>query len=304
MRLRHHIKDHNKPGFTAALDELGIRYNTKTIAGADKLLAWDCFDLLVYEDDPKWPLLSKLAAEHNVRIWHSPIFSTDDIASAPWLFAHATADAGYPQPEKDFGYLSATFDLSNCCDRCCIGKAQVRPFRLRGEPKSKRAHFFAPQWAHQIIFARHEVREVLDAHGVSGAQYLPPIAHRKGVPLQSIVQILPTTALRDGLVAVVQEQVACSPNDKEMQSILTIAERRGTGRYGYCGRIKYHVPYKRRLVHYSHGAFARAPDIVLSAEWYGSGGAAYQQVIVSNRVAQLVLAHKWKGLELEPIELV
>jgi hypothetical protein len=106
------------------------------------------------------------------------------------------------------------------------------------------------------------------------------------------------------LIAAVQEQVTCSPDDKEMRSILTIAERRGTGSYGYCGGIKYHVPYKSRLVHYSHDAFVRVPDIVLSAEWYGSGGAASQQVIVSNKVARLVLTQKWKGLELEPIELV
>ena len=103
--------------------------------------------------------------------------------------------------------------------------------------------------------------------GVSGIRYLPPVKHRTGDPLQSVVQMLPTTTLRDGLIAVVQEQVTCSPDDREMRSIQTIAERRGTGSYGYCGRIKYHVPYRRRLVHYSHSAFARAPDIVLSAEW-------------------------------------
>lgn len=304
MRLRHHIKDHNKPEFTAALDKLGVRYKSKTIGGTGKILSWDCFDFFVYDDDPQWPVMRDLAAKHGVRVWHSPVFTSDDVASAPWLLAHATADLGYPQPEKDFGYLPATFDTSNCCERCCIGKIQIRPFRLRAEPKSKTAHFFAPQWQHQAIFARHEVRKVFEAEGVSGIQYLPPVKHRTNVPLESIVQILPATTLQGGLIAVVQEQVTCSPDDKEMRSILTIAERRGMGSYGYCGRIKYHVPYKRRLVHYSRDAFVRAPDIVLSAEWYGSGGAASQQVIVSNKVARLILAKKWKGLELEPIELV
>lgn len=304
MRLRHHIKDHNKPEFTAALDKLRIRYKSTSIGGTGQVVASDCFDLFVYDDDPKWPMLRDLAAELGVRVWHSPVFSSDDVASAPWLLAHATADLGYPQPENDFGYLSATFDTSNCCERCCIGKVQVRPFRLCAEPKSKRAHFFAPQWEHQVLFARHEVREVFEAEGVSGPQYLVPVKHRTGAPLESIVQILPTTTLQGGLIAAVQEQVTCSPDDKEMRSVVTITERRGMGSYSFCGRTKYHVPSRLRLIHYSRAAFVRAPDIVLSAEWYGSGGAASQQVIVSNKVARLVLANKWNGLELEPIELV
>lgn len=304
MRLRHHIKDHNKPEFTTALEKLGIRYKSKRIDGTEETPAWNCFDLLVYDDDPKWPTLRALVEQHGVRVWHSPIFTSEDVLSAPWLFAHATADAGYPQPENDFEYLSAVFNTANCCERCSIGKIQVNPFRLRAEPKNERAHFFAPQWAHQTVFARHEVRDVFKAEGVSGLQYLPPLKHQTGAPLQSIVQLFPTTTLPHGLVTAVQEQVICSAHDKEMRSILTITERRGTGGYGYCGRIKYHVPYKKRLIHYSRAAFVRSPDIALSAEWYGSGGAASQQVIVSNKVARLVLGNGWKGLELEPIELV
>jgi hypothetical protein len=304
MRLRHHIKDHNRPEFTAALDKLRIRYKSTSIGGTGQILAWDCFELFVYDDDPKWAMLRDLTTEHGVRVWHSPIFTSDDVASSAWLLAYATADAGYPKPEKDLGYRAATFDLSNCCERCGIGKVQIRPFRLGAEPTSGRAHFFAPQLTHQVVLARHEVREVFEAEGVSGARYVPPLKHRTGAPLESVVQILPTTTLQAGLVAVVQEQVTCSPDDEEMRSILTIAERRGAGSYGYCGRIKYHVPYRRLLVQYSREAFVRAPDIVLSAEWYGSGGAASQQVIVSNKVARLVLAQKWKGLELIPIEVV
>src|SRR5260221_509820 len=107
MRLRHHIKDHNKPEFTAAPDKRGVRYKTKVIAGVGQSRDWNCFDLFIYDDDPQWPMLRDLAAKHCVRVWHGPAFASDDIACAPWLLAHATADAGYPQPEKDFGYLSA-----------------------------------------------------------------------------------------------------------------------------------------------------------------------------------------------------
>lgn len=145
---------------------------------------------------------------------------------------------------------------------------------------------------------------MLEAESVSGVHYLAPLKHRTGSPLETIVQMLPTSTLPDGLVAVVQEQVTCSSTDEEIRRNRSPSTVRGGLDDGFCGRVKYHVPYRRQLVHYSHSAFDGAPDVVLSAEWFGSGGAASQQVIVSNKVARLVLTHGWKGLELDPIELV
>ncbi len=304
MRLLHHIRDHNKPEFTAALEKLGVRYKAKRIGGTGKISAWDCFDLLVYDDDPAWPVLRDLATKHNVRVFHSPTFTSDDIASAPWLVASATADAGYPRPEKDFAYQAESFDLTHWCRRCGIGKVQIRPIRLKAEPKNKTAHFFAPQWLHQILFVRPEVRDVFEAERVSGARYLAPLIHRTSAPLTSLVQIIPTTTARNGMVGVVQEQVTCSPHNDEVSRLRIPPDGRGSLGGEFCERVKYHIPKKRRIVHYSRHAFEDAPDIVLSAEWFGSGAAASQHVIVSNKVARLVLAHRWKGLDLEPIELV
>ena len=304
MRFRHHIKDHNKPEFTAALDKMGIRYKTKLIEGTGQTDAWDCFDLFVYDDDPRWPALRDLALEHNVMVFHGPAFTPNDIEAAPWLLASATADAGYPQPEARFEYEAESFDLRHWCRRCGIGKVQTHPIRLKAEPKNKTAHFLAPQWLHQVLFVRPEVRDVFEAEGVSGAQYLAPVMHRTGAPLMSLVQIVPTETAPDGMVGVVQEQVTCSPHDDELSRIRIPSERGDSSSGGFCERIKYHVPGKRRIVHYSRGVFEGAPDIVLSAEWFGTGAAASQHIIVSNKVARLVLAHKWKGLELEPIQLV
>ncbi len=242
MRLRHHIKDYNKPEFTAALDKLGVRYKSKRIGGTDKILAWDCFDLFVYDDDPRWPTLRDLATQHDVRVFHGPTFTPDDIASASWLLASATADAGYPQPANGFGYQSEVYDMTHCCQRCGIGKVQTRPIRLSAEPKNKAAHFFAPQWMHQIIFARKEVQEVFETEGVSGVRYLAPLKHRTGVALESVVQIVPITTARDGLVGVVQERVACSPHDDEMSRVRIPSERNGLLDDGFCERVKYHVP--------------------------------------------------------------
>jgi hypothetical protein len=89
-----------------------------------------------------------------------------------------------------------------------------------------------------------------------------------------------------------------------MSAIQIPTPGRGALGDGFCHRVKYHVPSRKQIVHYLRNTFDEAQDILLSAEWFGSGAAASQQVIVSNKVARLVLAHRWKGLELEPIELV
>jgi hypothetical protein len=148
------------------------------------------------------------------------------------------------------------------------------------------------------------VREVFEAEDVSGVRYLAPLRRRTDAALETIVQVLPTTTMGGGLVAVVQETVTCSPHDNETNRIRIPSQPRSALDDSYCGRIKYHVPRPRRIVHYWRSAFEGMPDIVLSAEWFGTGAAAEQHIIVSNKIARLVLRHKWRGLELEPIELV
>ena len=223
--------------------------------------------LWIYDDDPKWPDIRILTEQHDVRVVTGPEYSSEDIQSARWLFAHAVGDAGYPQPEAGFGYQAATFDLTQCCQRCGIGKVQTGPFRLKAEPKAKTVHFFAPQWEHQVIFARHEVIDAFRTQGVSGLDYVPPVKNKNGEQLESISQLLPKTTLCGGIVAVVQEQVTCKQFNEELKELKAKWQPRESSPSAYCGRIKYHVPYGRRLVHYPSKAFDGAPDFVLSADW-------------------------------------
>jgi hypothetical protein len=45
-------------------------------------------------------------------------------------------------------------------------------------------------------------------------------------------------------------------------------------------------------------------DLQLTYEWFGSGKASRRETLVSHRFARLVVEHKWKGIELWPVELV
>jgi hypothetical protein len=46
-------------------------------------------------------------------------------------------------------------------------------------------------------------------------------------------------------------------------------------------------------------------DTILTAEWFGSGPhTAFQEVLISNRFARLILEQGWRGLHLKPIKLI
>jgi hypothetical protein len=45
-------------------------------------------------------------------------------------------------------------------------------------------------------------------------------------------------------------------------------------------------------------------DFVLTHEWFGHGLLAWREMLVSNRVANLILAKGWSGVRFKVVELV
>jgi hypothetical protein len=45
-------------------------------------------------------------------------------------------------------------------------------------------------------------------------------------------------------------------------------------------------------------------DFIKTNEWFGSGYVAYHDILISNRVAQLILDMAWKGVHLKVVELI
>ena len=316
MRVYHSIRINRKPQLCAELAKLGVSIEPRS--GAESFVAE------VDDSDPRWPEIYNLARACSAWIIDCVTYSNADIESADWLLAHAVGDVGYPQPSGDNGYLRETFNLENHCPRCGIGRIQRGPYRLSSEPKAKTIHFFAPQWDHQTIFARHQVRCVFEDNKLSGLAFTPIVKHRSGSPLESIIQLMPTAVLPAGLCVTGQKTVTCKPDNEEVlpirntprdprvseetsQAIETVVgnwPRTFTPQTPYCGRVKYQIPYSRRVVQYRASVFIGAPDFVLSSELFGSGGHSDRQIVVSKKVANIVREQKWKGLRLEPIQLL
>ena len=56
-------------------------------------------------------------------------------------------------PDHDFGYQLATFDLSDHCESCGIGRSQRVPFRIRGEPSWGKNQVPQLNWVFDEYFA-------------------------------------------------------------------------------------------------------------------------------------------------------
>ena len=100
-----------------------------------------------------------------------------------------TGQFGYPQPDGDFGYLKATYDLSHACPTCGIGKIQENPFRFRSEPKAKKSQFMGVNWVFDQVFIREEIKEKIVEENIRGISFSRPVIHKSGKAMTSIYQM-------------------------------------------------------------------------------------------------------------------
>jgi hypothetical protein len=283
------------PQFKAGIDLLQFRYQyTDNIVGKN-------VHFEISENHPLWPQIRELAIRYDafcaiaVRVQ----YSRADIAGAAWLSIRATRHRGYPQPEDDYRYQ--VYDPNGYCDRCGIRTTQSTPFRFKSEPKG-RDGFLQLNWVFDEFFVRPEVRELFDDAGVTGAGYGPCMDHSSGRPLESLSQLLILNVLPPGLVSTEPNAVTCQPNNEEGPAKSYGGRLRYPHDYPYCGRVKYHWPLLGQTTYIAE-VFRGAPDIVKSHEWFGSGGSASREVLVSQKVSRLIIDNKLRGLSLAPVAL-
>jgi hypothetical protein len=222
--------------------------------------------------------------------------------SIEW-FLLLTGQFGYPQPEADFGYLNFSYDQSQGCPTCGIDVIQDRPLRFRQEPKAKHSHFIGLNWIFDQIFVLPAVKEVLITNNITGVRFSQPVIHRTNEPVQGIFQLHVDTLLPPGVIPDTLTTEKCElPRDRDSVNFLrAIKSKLLDG--PFCGRIKYNFPLGTALKA-KREIFAGMPDIVRVSEWFGSGGSASRPILVSKKVETLVAAQKWRGANLDPIQLV
>jgi len=144
------------------------------------------------------------------------------------------------------------------------------------------------------------VREHFNESGIRGVDYLAPVIHKNSQPLSSRLQLKINTILSPGLHTAGLQTVTCRPNNEEPPAPLPL---RDPEEWPYCSRVKYHFGH-RGMFRFPRKVFDEAPDIVKSHEWFGSGASASRMVLISRRTADIILDAKWRGVTMEPVELV
>jgi len=269
MRIMHRVAFAATPAEKQKLDELGIKLSKVTAmpGGGDPFIAFD-----IGEDDPSWLQLRTLLqrwgrSEGNV----STSFTKKELDSARWLEIGAWHH-GYPQPDEDvFGYRQATYDLTDWCGSCGIGKKQRAPFQMKGEPKWGRNAIMQLVWVYDELFVTPDAwTRVFKPAGVA----CRPVLNTKGVELKTVVQLVV-----EATVGIITDGLAFERCER-------------------CGRTKY-LPVTR-------GAFPALRDVptaspVRTAEYFGSGAAAHNRVLISQDLARALTAGGIRGAELKPV---
>ncbi|MBK8214431.1 MAG: hypothetical protein IPK71_11870 [Myxococcales bacterium] len=268
MKVVHRIGFRASGEQRLALEALGVKLPSAVSLpeGGEPLLTFD-----VDENHPNWSLLSALFDGWNVFNMVRTEFTKKELESARWLEVGAWHH-GYPQPhDEEFGYLQATYDLTDWCESCGIGMKQKAPFQMKREPK-----WGATRSCSSSGCTTSSLLLPMPGFAPSSPQAwgCRPVLNTKGVELKTVVQL------------VVETRVGIVTNGLAFER----CER--------CGRTKY-LPVTR-------GAFPALRDVptaslVRTAEYFGSGGQADQRVLMSQDVARALNAAGVRGAVLKPV---
>jgi hypothetical protein len=206
---------------------------------------------------------------------HTNVFSEKEIRSGQWCRVGLINHVGYPQPENK--WLQTRFTYANYDSESGIYSHQVENFRIKKEPKLKNEHFMDLTWPHEI-FARKEIIQKFKEVNLKGYVVRDVLIHKTGEPSKKISQIV---------VPQVTEANAVLKDHP-----LSISSKKA---------IKY-VPYTHGKLEFTHELLAENVDLVLSKEWFGDRN-AYREILVSQKVTNLILDNNWKGISLEPVQI-
>ena len=181
MKIIHKVSLSPNDAQCAKLDSLGISLEELTgpLAG---IVSFE-----IDESHQAWLEVEELILGcHPVDIARTE-FTASERKKASYLWMVGNSHHGYPQPEGDFGYLAASYDLTEYCAECGVGKRQVAPLRMRGEPKWGRRHILQMNWVFEEFFVRPDVWETVFKE--MGIGYMPVVKHHTDKELQTVVQL-------------------------------------------------------------------------------------------------------------------
>ncbi len=275
MEIWHRITYHRLDAVDHILDELGIKYKKSPLPRDSYILTFE-----ISESDSRWPQVAELLRARETLDLYDTIFTPEEISSAEWVRLIPTFEQGYPQPEAT--WVRNPINYEGECRQCGAGYRQVAPFRLAKEPRLGRHDFLSLYWTY-TVFCIPRVLEALRAHAIRGYEVWEALLHKTGQPSKLVSQLVFPHVAGPGLLDEDKLQPETCPQ---------------------CGLTKY-AYHKRGYMHFKREALQTDLDIVQTYEWFGSGGyGGHREILISHRLAELILREGWRGVHLKPVKLV
>lgn len=274
MKIRHRltIRQAKYPEIYALISQYHISFKRTPLFKPEQ----DLITFVVSEDDKVWEEIERLMKENNIVSIIKNDFSKKEILQAAWCRIRLINHVGYPQPEDE--WLSTKFTYADFDRESGIFSHQVEDFRIKQEPQLTNKHFMDLTWPHEL-FAKKEVIEKLQAAGITGWTPRNVFIHDTGEPSREILQIA---------VSKITDASAILNNHPKSTSIK--------------GSIKY-MPHVRGILSFTPELLSEPGDFVLSKEWFGDRN-AFREILVSQKATNLLIENKWKGIALEPVDIV
>ncbi len=266
MKILHRIAFIATDADRRDLARLGVKVRSTGLVPAGFI------DFDASESEENWPLVRDWIERRGLGV-HSvrTVFSKREIDAAQWLALGSIWHHGYPQPEDDFGYLRTTYDAASYCEECGTGAVQKAAFAMAGEPKWGTRGILQLNWVFDEFFVKPDVFDrVFAPLGIESWA----VHNRRGQVLRSALQLA------------IVERVCFGPGLPSGSKCPA------------CGRIKYSPAARGTLPPLRDEP---SSHISRSAEWFGSGGEAHNQIIVSQALARAIVAADVKGVSFRPL---
>jgi hypothetical protein len=258
MKLIHRIGFNADGAEVAAFREAGVEVST----------GFGAFE--IEEVDPRWPAVSALVAQRKLLDTLSTKFTRAEIRNAPYMDITPSWHHGYPQPDGDHGWREVTYDLSNWCEHCDLGKRQNAPFRMKSEPKWGSRNVLQLNWVFDEYFTTPDFwQKAFEPLGVKSG---PVLRAKDLTTLPGVVQLM------------IEDVV-----DVDTTGLPYVTCDR-------CNRIKY--------AHVTRG-FGPLPlgnpnGLVRSRQEFGSDHSAYHRIIASTASHEVLVSAGVKGVDFRP----
>lgn len=253
---------------------LQVDYKTIELPGGESDFVY--FDIA--ESDRNWPIISNLFSKYGALNRVETFFTDEEIRNAEWLRMISVFEQGYPQPKNPWPFKQSDRDL--LCSTCAIYQ-QIAPMHIAKEPHMGKKSFTHTIWTMET-FCTPDVFQGLKEINAKGYESWDVILHKSRQISEKVRQLYVPSIASPGFLA------------EEDLGRVTCPE---------CGTTKYYANM-RGIMKIKKEAIIPDVDFMLTNEWFGSGYIAWREILVSNRVASMILDKGWQGLRFKVVDIV